>query len=442
MRRAEKRGKELPPLLKAALEAQAKGKFLVTSTTDFQSAGFISRAPAEAYSIGYDEEMSATLRSGLIPDVIKSEIFVKGARPHNADEPQIWKKSDVSNTLNTFDIGENRCNELIVEPKAYGIYSKSSNSMKSSNPHSGIYEADTSKTLDCNGGNPTCNQGEIVVVEPTNNVKCLTPWDYQNKRVFDENGCYPCMSSGENSGADFTAVLTAETTYCIQGNTIERSDTAGANGKGVIEDQSYTLNTVDRHAVCHAVGFCPNNSSAAAGLSEEDEKSPTMSVTKNVAACYPINTQIVTRSNKLGEGTGMGIAEDGEPAYTLQEAHSHGVIYAIDRAAFNQGENAKYDFQIEDSGINSTIVARGPSAVCHNISQANDIGNYSFIWIVRRLTPLECERLQGFEDNWTLYDTNENELKDTPRYKALGNSIAIPCALRVFKGIIEAEAAG
>lgn len=242
LRRAEKRGKELPPLLKAALEAQAKGKFLVTSNTE--------------------------LRSDLIPDIIKSEIFVKGARPH-------------------------------------------------------------------------------------------------------------------------------------------------------------------------AVGFCPNNSSTAAGLSEENEKSPTMSVTKNVAVCYPINTQIVTRSNKLGEGTGMGIAEDGEPAYTLQETHSHGVIYAIDRAAFNQGENAKYDFQIDDSGVNSTIVARGPSAVCHNISQANDIGNYSFIWIVRRLTPLECERLQGFPDYWTMYDTNENELKDTPRYKALGNSIAIPCALRVFKGILD-----
>lgn len=204
-----------------------------------------------------------------------------------------------------------------------------------------------------------------------------------------------------------------------------------ANGKGVVEGESYTLNTVDRHAVCHSIGFCPNNSSTAAGLSKVDEKSPTLSTTKNVATCYPINTQIVTRYNKLGEGTGMGIGNDGAPAYTLQAAHSHAVIYAIDRAAFNQGENAKYDFQIDDSGINSTIVARGSSAV---------LDCRLAVWIVRRLTPRECERLQGFPDDWTMYDASGNELKDTPKYKALGNSIAIPCALRVFQGIVETMA--
>lgn len=291
LRREEKRGKELPPLLKAALMAQAKDKFLVTNGTDFESAGFISRASAEAYSIGYEEEMSATLRAGLIPDVLQG--------------------------------------------------------------------------------------------------------------------------------------------------------------------------------ICHSIGFCPNNSSTAAGLSEVDEKSPTLSTTKNVATCYPINTQVVTRYNKLGEGTGMGIGDDGDPAYTLQAAHSHGVIYAIDRVAFNQGENAKYDFQIENDGVNSTIVARGPSAVCYNSSgngvagtldahyylgcgarggkerefdvSPNNFQNLS-VWIVRRLTPRECESLQGFPDDWTKCDTDGNELKDTPRYKALGNSIAIPCALRVFQGIVETMA--
>ena len=45
---------------------------------------------------------------------------------------------------------------------AYGISSYESNAMKSKNPHSGIYEADTSRTLDANGGNPACNQGGYV----------------------------------------------------------------------------------------------------------------------------------------------------------------------------------------------------------------------------------------------------------------------------------------
>ena len=47
----------------------------------------------------------------------------------------------------------------------YGISSYDSNAMKSDNPHSGVYEADTSRTLDLNGGNPACNQGGIAIVE-------------------------------------------------------------------------------------------------------------------------------------------------------------------------------------------------------------------------------------------------------------------------------------
>lgn len=65
-------------------------------------------------------------------------------------------------TLNTID----RPAVLPFGPKAFGICSYSSNSMKSSNPHSGIYEADTSRALDLNCGNPTCNQGGIAVVNP------------------------------------------------------------------------------------------------------------------------------------------------------------------------------------------------------------------------------------------------------------------------------------
>ena len=79
--------------------------------------------------------------------------FVKGTRPHSPAEGQQWKASDVANTLNTYDVGETRCNELAV--KVYGICSKDSNAMKSDNPKSGFYEAETSRCLDANGGNPT-----------------------------------------------------------------------------------------------------------------------------------------------------------------------------------------------------------------------------------------------------------------------------------------------
>ena len=62
----------------------------------------------------------------------------KTASPYSANQ---WKDGKVPNTLNTFDVGESRCNELVVQ--AYGICSKDSNAMKSDNPHSGFYEADT-----------------------------------------------------------------------------------------------------------------------------------------------------------------------------------------------------------------------------------------------------------------------------------------------------------
>ena len=93
-------------------------------------------------------------------------------------------------------------------------------------------------------------------------------------------------------------------------------------------------------------------------------------------------------------------------------------IIALDRAAFNQGENAQYDFEVSENGVNSTLTAKGPSAVCEST--------------VRRLTPLECERLQGFPDGWTdigdYIDTKGKKRKtsDSARYKALGNSIALP----------------
>ena len=88
--------------------------------------------------------------------------FCKGTRPHSAGEAPTWKGRDVANTLNTSDNGECRCNELVVQ--AFGICSKESNAMKSDNPHSGFYEAQTARTLDCNCNNPSSNQGGIAVV--------------------------------------------------------------------------------------------------------------------------------------------------------------------------------------------------------------------------------------------------------------------------------------
>jgi DNA (cytosine-5)-methyltransferase 1 len=92
----------------------------------------------------------------------------------------------------------------------------------------------------------------------------------------------------------------------------------------------------------------------------------------------------------------------------------------IDRAAFNQGANAQYDIKIEEGQTMPSLVARGP----HGVGQYN-----SPIMAIRRLTPRECERLQGFPDDWTLIpyrNKSAEQCPDGPRYKACGNSMAVP----------------
>ena len=58
--------------------------------------------------------------------------------------------------------------------------------------------------------------------------------------------------------------------------------------------------------------------------------------------------------------------------------------------------------------------------------------------LVRRLTPVECERLQGFPDGWTEYGADGRPISDTNRYQMLGNSVAIPCVAYIMQGIVGA----
>ena len=102
-----------------------------------------------------------------------------------------------------------------------------------------------------------------------------------------------------------------------------------------------------------------------------------------------------------------------------------------DRASFNQGKNALYDPNIEFSDTVPTITSRGP----HAIATSN-------MYRVRRLTPLECTRLQGFPDHWVdigeWVDSKGKKHKDidSPKYKALGNSIALPFWKWLCKNIV------
>ena len=109
-------------------------------------------------------------------------------------------------------------------------------------------------------------------------------------------------------------------------------------------------------------------------------------------------------------------------------------VFAINRAAFNQGKNAKYDISIDDQGVAQTLVAKGPGAVAivHNAGGGKSLlDDENYETLVRRLTPLECCRLQGMPDWWC----SEVPHKDAPEYKMWGNGMALPNVLFVFEGV-------
>ena len=262
--------------------------------------------------------------------------------------------------------------------KVYGISSYDSNAMKSANPHSGIYEADTSRTLDLNGGSPACNQGGMVVLEG--------------------NGSRPSH----------------------QGDGYKESEV------------SYTLNSTEQHAVCWDGGQISPTLT---------QRMPDKENFNSVIAFDAYQHHGYRKSETIGT-----ITRDGNAGV---RGDTPLVTYGLDRASFNQGKNAKYDFQVEVERI-GTQVAKGLGAVCKTYQDvagtlcarisagtsnqlAQDdmfVADHS---VVRRLTPMECERLQGFPDGWTdIGDWVDSKGKthkgesDSPRYKALGNSIALP----------------
>ena len=180
---------------------------------------------------------------------------------------------------------------LPMVAKMYALDAVSSNSMKSANPHSGFHEEGVAKALQAGGVDPTCNQGGNVIVQPV---------------------------------------------ICLQGNGIDRADTAGCNGRGWRENVSYTLNTIDRPAVCYDMTHA---SDVIRGCSEV---SPTL------------QGRMGTGGNQIPICIGNGQVDQ------LRMSDKVGAL------------NCMHDQQC---------------VMLHNI--------------VRRLTPLECERLQGYPDGWT-----------------------------------------
>lgn len=296
---------------------------------------------------------------------------------------------------------------FVAEPsKAYSFDSLASNSMKSSNPRSGCREVEIAKTLDTSPPDPAKNQGGIAIVEPT---------------------------------------------FCIQGNTIDRADTAGANGTGVKEDVCYTLNTIDRPAVAFALD-CRN-------MTVNEELSATLQAKGNGGQSLnyinPVAEPLIYDARGNGDGiTSPTMTGDHNSrvtdytAITLQGDTVAGALLARDYKGPGRADSLGRVIAqpIGADLYNGTLTGDKAATLTTATGQGGANTGPSVIekiirWIVRRLTPTECERLQGYPDGWT--DLGEwvdskgkaHKAADTPRYKALGNSIALPQWYYVLGGI-------
>ena len=349
-----------------------------------EAAGFCTEHSANARSIGYEEERSPTLRAGVVPAAIALENHPADSRVKISEDGKVQTLTSRcgtggGNVPMVMDAVENSvespvkevenspavtlkirsgcegggkgaiwqeeksatlgCNndQTLFVPKCYGVCSKASHSMMSDNPHSGFYEAETSRTLDRSGGDPTCNQGGICVVEPV---------------AFTQNQRDEVRDLGEKSAALAAEPGMKQQTFVLQGNMIGRKDENGPQGDGVNEDVCFTLDATDRHAVC-----APEDVYAMTTGSY-------MQVAKEVAPT------LMARDYK-------------DPTTIAPVPHlNEGVMGTVATGAHPSGFNGQDAF-------NDRLVIDNPEAQPVPVT-----------YTVRRLTPTECARLQGFPDWW------------------------------------------
>ena len=186
----------------------------------------------------------------------------------------------------------------------------------------------------------------------------------------------------------------------------EREGRAGGGKGPLISDKSFTLATNNFQTVfafSHTQGFDAQPS---------EEASPTLRKEGGgMAVVYPIDLRNALRDADKKDAQnrqGLGVGEDGDPSPTITNTFTPGVV-AVDT----------YNHSI--SNINQTL-RKGNAGIDHT-------GGVIENAVVRRLTPIECERLQGFPDNWT-----EGQA-DTNRYKQMGNAVAVPVVEWIIAGI-------
>ena len=294
--------------------------------------------------------------------------------------------------------------QTLFVPTVFGICAKDSNAMKSDNPKSGFYEAETSRTIDGNGGNPSCNQGGMAVV-------CVDQGAGKSSCSVSEN-LAPTLAC-THDGAPAVCVKDPNTVVALEGNGSRPSH----QGSGYSEDNvSFTLNATEHHAVAHPVY---STSKASYHVSAEEDVANTL------------------------------VATD-----------------------YKDPPTASYGFYPQMKAECVTFSKEKSGCLVNGTNPGYQNGVLDPYYIVRRLTPTECARLQGFPDWWCagleteepseedvafwrgVFDTfaritgvkpkNDAQIvkwlkdphSDSAEYKLWGNGVALPCVHFVLSGIV------
>ena len=226
----------------------------------------------------------------------------------------------------------------------------------------------------------------------------MTPWDYQSKRIYSEYGCGPCLQANTHEGINIQQCVA----YTLK---IRSGCDGGGKGALVQEDMRAALSTSNTQTlfqpICmdagvvggpHCAGFKFHQGSGAGSIGYEEENSPTITADWHVPA---VMTQY-----------GCDIAG------TLTARHDSS-------PCADRGQNV---ICIADDNTKAAI----DENMCGSLKVGGSEPIVSSDYIVRRLTPVECERLQGFPDGWTDIEWKGKKAPDGKRYKALGNSMAVP----------------
>jgi len=298
-----------------------------------------------------------------------------------------------------------------------------------------MYELDEKSSTLCNGTNPGHHNG---VIAPKILIAYTDGKAYElgalsrgqgGQRVWDV-----CPTLREKMGDNLPAIIV------LQDKCIGRKESNTGNGLGVTEDgPCYTITSTDVHGVAAPVLVLNERQYAltvgenvANTLTATDYKGTQVAFIPIMLENHPNDRVKIDESGASQTLTGrMGTGGGNVPLTMIP-------IYAIDRAAFNQGMNAQYDISIQDNGTMQTLVAKGPNAV--GVPQEITLGELAAYieYLVRRLMPGECAELQGFPFDWHEGVTDEkgNEMKDSPAYKGYGNAVATVVAEYPIANII------